>query len=195
MDDLYEALINGANIEDVLNAKYDANMLGAQKLGSKVSIGGKNYIVLEHSYGWTSLIVDRCVGYREFDNSSADYERSSIRQWLNTDYYRSLCEAVGADNIKKHVVDLMADNGTNKGQSVEDSVSLITTAKYREFREFIKPIGEWWWTATRVDTECEDYARGVCYVDSGGVLGWRGCGNDSGGARPFCILNSSILVK
>lgn len=195
MDDLYEALINGANIEDVLNAKYDANMLGAQKLGSKVSIGGKNYIVLEHSYGWTSLIVDGCVEYREFDNSSADYERSSIRQWLNTDYYRSLCEAVGADNIKKHVVDLMADNGTNKGQSVEDFVSLITTAKYREYREFIKQIGEWWWTATRADTECEDYARDVCCVYSNGVLGWNDCDYGSGGARPFCILNSSILVK
>lgn len=195
MDDLYEALINGANIEDVLNAKYDANMLGAQKLGSKVSIGGKNYIVLDHSYGWTSLITDRCVEYREFDNSSADYERSSIRQWLNADYYRSLCEAVGADNIKKHAVDLVADNGTNKGQSVEDFISLITTAKYREFREYIKPIGEWWWTATRVDTECADYARNVCCVDSDGVLGWNDCDYGDGGARPFCILNSSILVK
>jgi hypothetical protein len=195
VDDFYEVLINGENVESVLGSKYDAKMLGAQALGSKVNIGDKDCVVLEHSYGWTSLITDRCIEYRTFDNNSADYEDSDIRRWLNSDFYRELVKAVGSDNIKKHTVDLMADNGTDKGHAVEDFISLITTAKYREYRELIKPIGKWWWTATRADTEGDDYARRVCSVGSDGVLYWSSCSSGDGGARPFFILNSSILIK
>lgn len=88
-----------------------------------------------------------------------------------------------------------ADDGTGKRKVVQDNVSILTTDLYRRYRAFLPSCGDWWWTATRVsDDDSLGYARFVCYVYSSGVLSWGGCGC-SGRVRPFCILNSSILVS
>lgn len=105
-----------------------------------------------------------------------------------------MCLAVGKENIIKHTVNLIADDGTNKGVSCEDNVSILTTGLYRRYREYLPAYGNWWRTATPVSADISSVARGVCCVDSDGVLCWNGCGGCNG-VRPFCILKSSILVS
>lgn len=166
--------------------------LGEAKLGSTVTIGNREYIVLDHSKDTTTVITKYFTKEMKL-GQSGDYLTSDVRKYCNGEFYNELVAAVGAENIVKYTVKLVADDGTGKGKTCCDNVSIITTENYRRYREFLKAYGDWWWTATRVTYDDEDYARFVCYVDSCGVLDWRVCGF-CGGVRPFCILNSSVLV-
>ena len=158
-----------------------------------MKIGNREYIVLGHAEETTAVITKDFTKEMEF-GQSGDYLTSDVRKYCNGEFYNELVAAVGAENIVKHTVKLVADDGTGKGKTCCDNVSIITTENYRRYREFLKAYGDWWWTATRVTYDDEDYARRVCCVRSGGVLGWRGGGCCSG-VRPFCILNSSVLTS
>ena len=192
--DLYDLFMSGSELPEIAEVpQEDGRMLGDQELGEVVTLGNRQYIVLEHTNdGYTAVITKEfahCMAFGE----NADYSRSKIRQWLNREFYNELVEAVGEDNILEHTVDLTSDDGTGE-VSVADFVSILTTQRYRKYRRFLPGYGRWWWTATRVNADDSVYARSVCYVCSGGVLRWGGSGYDDGGVRPFCFLKSSIFV-
>ena len=168
--------------------------LGSVAPGNIVTIGKRKYIVLGHEAETTALLDANKVDERVFDCSCGNYETSSVRKYINDKYYKELCVAVGKGNVIKHKVNLESDDGTNKGAFCEDFVSLITTTNYRRYREYIPAAGYHWWTATRLTTADKDFSRGVCCVDSSGIVNWGGCGWFRC-VRPFCILNSSVSVS
>lgn len=165
--------------------------LGSIAPGNIVKIGGRDYIVLSHEFGTTSLITRRFVDDRVFDANIGDYAESEIRRYLNSDFYNELRNAVGEFNIVRHSVDLMADDGTGKDNVVFDNVSLLTTDLYRKYRDHLPGYGSWWWLATPY-SKVDGYSRHVCCVYDGGSLNGGGC-RGGGGVRPFCVLDSSIL--
>ena len=167
--------------------------LGNVRCGSVVKIGNREFIVLEHSNETTAVITKSFADSMEFGDNG-DYRTSKVRKYCNGKFYDELTKAVGKENIVEHTVKLDADDGTGKGVKCKDNVSILTNDLYRRYRDYLTPYGNWWWTATRVNATDSDYARSVCCVDSGGVLSWDGCGC-CGGVRPFCVLNSSILVS
>lgn len=177
----------------ILLVENESKKLGEAKPGSVVTLGNREYIVLGHADETTAVITKDFAKKMEF-GKSGDYEKSDVRSYCNGEFYKELAKAVGKENIIQHTVKLEADDGTGKGKTCKDFVSIITTENYRRYREFLKPYGDWWWTATRVNYDDSDYARRVCYVYSNGVLGWYGCVYCRG-VRPFCILNSSISVS
>ena len=166
--------------------------LGDAKPGEVVKIGDREYIVLEHNNGKTAVITKDFVTKMEFGNSY-DYKKSEVRKYVTRAFYAELCNVVGKENIYSHKVNLMCDDGSNKNDYIEDFVSILTTEEYRRYRELIPAYGDWWWTASAVTVLDENYSRCVCYVLSRGAVYWRGC-DCASGVRPFCILNSSILV-
>lgn len=166
--------------------------LGEAQLGSVVKIGNREYIVLDHSKNTTAVITKNFAQKMKFGESGS-YLTSDVRKYCNGEFYNELVAAVGAENIVKHTVKLVADDGTGKGKTCCDNVSIITTENYRRYREFLKVYGDWWWTATRVAYNYENYTRSVCYVFSYGILSWGDC-DYCIGVRPFCILKSSVLV-
>lgn len=166
--------------------------LGKAELGSIVRIGNREYIVLDHSENTTAVITKDFVKEMEF-GQSGDYLTSDVRKYCNGEFYNELVATVGVENIVRHIVRLVADDGTGKSHICCDNVSIITTENYRRYREFLRAYGGCWWTATRVTYDNEDYARYVYRVYSDGVLSWDGS-SYNGGVRPFCILNSSVLV-
>ncbi|MCI6366997.1 MAG: hypothetical protein MR911_10960 [Spirochaetia bacterium] len=168
-------------------------MLADVKVGSTIIIGEREYVVLEHSADTTAVITKEPVKAMAF-GEDGDYTKSYVREYCNGKFYKELCKAVGRKNIIPHTVNLVSDDGSNKGASVKDNVSVLTTDLYRRYRELLPAIGLFCWTATRVTTLDKDYARYVCCVYSSGVLGWYG-GGYSFGVRPFCILNSSLMVN
>lgn len=174
-------------------AEDTRHTLGKAKLGSIVKIGNREYIVLGHAEETTAVITKEFAQSMKF-GESGDYFTSDVRKYCNGEFYNELVDAIGAENIVKHTVKLVADDGTGKDKICCDNVSVLTTENYRRYREFLKPYGNWWWTATRVTYDDEDYARCVCCVDSNGFLSWLGCDFCSG-VRPFCILKSSVLVS
>lgn len=167
--------------------------LGDFKPGETVKFGDREYIVLGHAQETTAVITKDIVKEMEF-GKTGDYTKSYVREFCNGEFYKELAKAVGKDNIVPHRVNLMCDDGSNKGVTCKDNISILTTENYRRYREFLPAIGKWYWTATGVTTLDKDYARCVCDVNSRGVLSWIGCGGCRG-VRPFCILNSSILVS
>ena len=177
----------------ILLAEDKQPTLGEAKPGSVVKIGNREYIVLGHAEDTTAVITKDFTKKMEF-GQSGDYLTSDVRKYCNGEFYNELVSAVGAENIVKHTVKLVADDGTGKGKTCCDNVSIITTENYRRYREFLKAYGDWWWTATRVTYDDEDYARDVCYVRSNGILDWDVC-DYCHRVCPFCILNSSIFVQ
>lgn len=195
---------NVPNIEVTLNQSSDGSAtlvvkekvqktLGWLKPGSIVKLGEREYIVLGHGTDTTAVITKDFVKKMEFGENN-NYQTSKVREYCNTTFYNELVKAVGAKNIFKHKVRLMADDGTNKGVICCDNVSILTTELYRRYRQYLPAYGNWWWTATPVSSTINDYVRHVCYVLSDGVLRWDDCVCCSG-VRPFCILNSSILIS
>ena len=169
------------------------NTLGSINPGEIVTLGEREYIVLGHGEETTAIIAKKPTKSMTF-GKDGDYTKSDIRTYCNGEFYKELCKAVGKHNIIPHTVNLVSDDGSNKGATVKDNVSILTCDLYRRYREFLHAIGSSCWTATRVTTLDKDYARRVCVVDSRGVLSWGDCVY-SDGVRPFCILNSSILVS
>ena len=161
--------------------------------GEAVQIGDRKYIVLEQSGDTTALIAEKITKKMVFGNDG-DYRSSKVRNYLNTEFFNELSSVVGEKNIVKHTVRLITDDGTGADRTCKDHVSLLTADLYRRYRKYLPANGEWWWLATRVSAEVSDCAHLVCCVRFDGVLVWDGS-DDSLGVRPFCILNSSILVS
>lgn len=166
--------------------------LGEHEPGAIIKLGKREYIVLQHLNGVTAVIAKDFVKKMAF-GKTGDYLNSDIRAYLNNDFYKEIAGTVGKENIVKHQTDLTADDGTGV-KICEDYVSILTTERYRAYRKFLPAYGSWWYTATRVSADVEGYARGVCYVDSSGVLNWDDCDDDNGGVRPFVVLKSSLLI-
>ena len=177
----------------ILLAEMEGKTLGSVKPGDTVTIGEREYIVLGHGEETTAIIAKNPTKSMAF-GKDGDYTKSDVRTYCNGEFYKELCKAVGKDNIIPHTVDLVSDDGSSKGVGVTDNVSILTCDLYRRYREFLPTIGFSCWTATRVTTLDEGYARSVCIVDHGGILGWDDCGY-FGWVRPYCILNSSVLVS
>lgn len=166
--------------------------IGLVKPGNTVTIGEHEYIVLDQWEGTTAIIAKKPVKTMDF-GKDGDYAKSDVRAYCNGAFYDELCKEVGKQNIIPHTVNLAAFDGSNKGVTVKDNVSILTNDLNRRYREFLPAIDSSCWTATRVTTLEKDYARGVCIVYSGGILDWFDC-DYSFGVRPFCILKSSVLV-
>lgn len=168
-------------------------MLADVKVGSTIIIGEREYVVLEHSADTTAVITKEPVKTMTF-GKDGDYTKSDVRTYCNGEFYKELCKAVGRRNIIPHTVNLVSGDGSNKGASVKDNVSILTIDLYRRYRELLPAIGSPCWTATRITTLNKDYAHCVCFVDSNGFL-YRDNYVFSNGVRPFCILNSSLMVN
>lgn len=189
---------NIPNVDVTLNKSADGSVsilltekkvltLGDIKCGEITKLGGREFYVLGHGAETTAVLVSF--------GGNGDWRKSDVRSYCNGDFYKELAAAIGVENIVQHTVKLVADDGTGKGISCKDNVSILTTELYRRYREYLPAMDEPWWTATRV-THDEDtgYTRDVCCVGSNGILDWYDC-DYSRDVRPFCILNSSILVS
>ena len=167
--------------------------LGSVKPGDTVNIGKHEYIVLGHDKETTAIIAKKPTKSMAF-GEDGNYINSDVRKYCRGEFYEALCDAVGKNNIIPHTVNLVSDDGSHKGALIKDNVSILTCDLYRRYRQLLPTIGSVCWTATRVTMLDKRYARFVCCVDSFGVLSWSDCGF-SRGVRPYCVLNSSVLVS
>lgn len=167
--------------------------LGDVKPGETVKLGNREYIVLGHG-AETTAVVTKDIAKEMGFGKSRDYSKSYVRDYCNGDFYKELAEVVGKENIVPHRVNLTCDDGSNKGVTCKDNVSILTAENYRRYREYLPALGKPSWTATGVTSLDKNYARCVCYVGSYGILYCNVC-DFTYGVRPFCILNSSIFVS
>ena len=124
--------------------------------------------------------------------SNNDWKESSIRKYLNGEYYEKLAEKIGADNIIPFKRDLLSMDGQTEYGTCEDKVSLMSFDEYRKYRSLIPNAGYYWWLITPDSTPCNDDSTWVRVVSPSGYFGIGNC-VISLGVRPFCIFSSSIF--
>lgn len=162
--------------------------------GKIVKAGETELIILEHREDGTAVLFKNLLPKAmKFDDKTCNYAKSSIRKYLNDEFYNEFAKAVGENNIVSHSVDLLTDNGLDSHGAVTDKISLITTEMYRKYRSVIgENMDGWWWTSTAWSDEEETTC--VRCVNDYGILIRYYC-DYCGGVRPFCILNSEIFVS
>jgi len=163
------------------------------KPGETAKIGDREYIVLEQMDDKTAVLDKNVVEKMEF-GKDAKWNGSNVEKYCEGEYYNSLAKVVGKDNILSHTVDLMCDDGSNKGVFSTNNVSVLTPELYRKYRELIPLVDISCWTPNGVTVLDEDYARCVCIVICNGILDWGVC-DWTHGVRPFCILKSNVLTS
>lgn len=194
---------NIPNVNVIVNQNNDGSLailikntgkkLGDYKPGETVKLGEREYVVLGHGAETTAVVTKDIVIDMEF-GETGDYLKSYVREFCNGEFYEELAKAVGKNNIVPHRVNLICDDGTNKGATCKDNVSIITAENYRRYREYLSILNEPYWLATGITAFNKSFAHNVCCVGSHGILNWLGC-SYCYGVRPFCILNSSVLVS
>lgn len=166
--------------------------------GDKFMIGDERFVVLEHTEDGVRIVSDEFAFSDKTFGDSNDWRVSYVRDLLseNGEYYRKIASIVGEENIIPMFRDLTSLDGLDDYGSCVDKISLMTAAEYAKYHKILglkSNYPDWQWLITPASTPSNDYSRGVCYVNSGGILGWNVCVY-AGGVRPFLTLESSVLV-
>lgn len=170
--------------------------LSTLKPKDEFKLGDEVFIVLEQTDNGTR-VISKEFAYNDVkfgDNSN--WNVSPIRRMLNNEYFKKIAAIIGEKNILSMDRDLTSLDGLDDYGTCTDKVSLLTSAEYAKYHKILglkSNYPDWWWLITPASTPSNDYSRGVCGVDSDGVLGWNGC-DCTRGVRPFLNLESSISV-
>lgn len=181
--------------DSVLKAKNSV-MLSDLNPKDEFKIGNEVFIVLEQTDNGTRVISKEFAYDDVKFGDNSDWKVSPIRKILHNDYFKKIADIIGEENILHIHRDLTSLDGLDDYGVCTDRVSLLTAAEYAKYHKILglKPNdSDWWWLITPASTPSNDYSRGVCYVDSYGILSWFGCGFD-GGVRPFLNLSPSTQV-
>ena len=168
--------------------------LNAVAPGTLISYRERHAIVLEHlPQGVFVQLVDPIEDHA-FGKTN-DWRESDLRQYLNGEFARLLCEG-NTDELLDTVTDLTAMDGTTDYGSSVDKVTLLTIDQCRKYR-YTRPLpDEWEWTSTPASTPggWDENKRYACYLFTDGNVNVSGCTVTSG-ARPAFTLPSNLCVE
>ena len=178
----------------LISSTYEG-VLGDAKPGEIVKIGDWEWVVLEQRSEGTAVITKDFIETMEFGNNS-DWRTSLIREKLNKEFIKELTTVIGEWSIVETERDLTSLDGLDDYGTCMDKISLLTVAEYSKYHKILglrSSYPDWWCLITPFSTPCNGYSRNVCYVSSYGTVGWCVC-DCTNGVRPFCVLDSSILI-
>lgn len=159
--------------------------------GDTFEVMGLTWTILRITEKGYMCLADRLEESKRF-GSNNDWKNSSIREYLNGEFYEKLAEEVGEENIIRFDRKLLSLDGQTEYGTCEEYVSLISLDEYRESRALIPNAGYWWWTLTPDSTECNGDSSLIRVVSPSGCIYNRDC-NYVYGVRPFCIFSSSLF--
>jgi len=162
--------------------------------GTLIRYRERHAFVLEHLPRGVFVQLADPIEDRAFGDTN-DWRESNLRQYLNGEFARQLCEG-NMDELLDTVTDLTAMDGTTDYGSSVDKVTLLTVDQCRKYR-YIRPLpDEWEWTATPASTPggWDENKRYACCLGTDGGLGYGNCTNTRG-ARPALTLPSDLLVE
>lgn len=161
------------------------------KIGDEFELADINWKILDITDAGYMCIGDS-LGDKKFDENSSDWNESSLREYLNNEFYEKIAREVGRENIISSKRNLLSLDGQTEYGESDDFVSLLTVDEYRKYRKLIPNTGDWWWLVTPWSTPCNEYSKTVTVVSPSGNVGRNYCDLDVG-VRPVCIFSSSIF--
>ena len=186
---------NKENLEELLRiASVKKKQAKELQMKDSITVAGITWSKFaEDQDGNAYMLADENIGDMQFGDNN-DWRESPIRRKLNEELYQKIINELGTDSVISIQTDLFSHDGLKDYGTCEDKMSLLTYDMYRNNRENIKDLGEWFWTCTP-DSTPSGYGSGyVRYVGSDGDVGYYWCG-DSRAVRPFFILKSDIFVS
>ena len=184
-------------LEEKENAQTDKVELSTLNPGETFKIGEHDFIVLEQKQGQTIVIskgfmADDVV----FDDNSRNYNESSLKKLIESNIQPIIEDAVGADNLVEHEVDLTSVDMQNEFSTCKCKVRPITFNEARQYNDLLvnKDLDDWWWTCTPWSAESRGYKYSIAVVSPSGGICSINCYVNRG-VRPFCILKSNIFVS
>lgn len=184
-----EEIVNAYNSEPVKKKLADID------IGKTFFIGDTQFVVLGQYDEETAVITKDVLKKMTFGESN-NFDGSAVDAYCK-EFAGALAQQIGERNIVEHTVDLTSDDGLKDYGAVTRKVSLITAEMYRSCVDVLdqhKPDC-WWWLATPFSTPRHEETDWVKCVSPAGIIGDVSCNYVDIGVRPFCILNSSILVS
>ncbi len=167
------------------------------EVGAVFKIGDHDFIVLEQTEGQTAVIskgfmADDVV----FDEYTRDYNKSNLKNVIESEIQPVIEEAVGAENLIEHEVGLTSVDMQNEFGSCRCKARPITFDEARKYNNLIvnKDLDGWWWTLTPWSTEDRGWKWTVTVVSPVGDVYGNRC-DCIGGVHPLCILKSDIFVS
>lgn len=174
-----------------LQKEKNAGVRRGLAVGDTFDLVGLKWKILDITEQGYKCIAEKLPENMKF-GSNNDWKVSSIRKYLNEEFYKKLVEEVGEENIVPCERNLLSLDGQTEYGTCEDKVSIISLDEYRQYRELLPNEDYYWWTLTPDITKCngnESWLRVVC---PSGLIYCSYC-NVNDGVRPFCIFSSVIF--
>ena len=131
---------------------------------------------------------------KKFDEDTRDYSKSSLKVMIESDIQPIIEDAVGADNLIEHEVDLTSVDMQNEFGTFRCKVRPITFDEARRYNVLLvnNDLDDWWWTCTPWSTKERGWEYSIAVVSSSGYVDDNIC-YGSYGVRPVRIFSSAIF--
>lgn len=161
------------------------------KIGDTFELAELTWKILDRTDKGIVCLAERIKDSFNFGLNN-DWKESSLRKYLNKDFYENLVDEIGEDHVVTFERDLISLDGQKEYGKCEDKVSIISLDEYRKYRELIPNAEYWWWTLTPDSTKCNGDTSWIRIVSPSGNFNGYDYGS-SDGVRPFCIFSSSLF--
>lgn len=161
------------------------------KIGDTFELAELTWKILDRTDKGIVCLAERIKDSFNFGLNN-DWKESSLRKYLNKDFYENLVDEIGEDHVVTFERDLISLDGQKEYGKCEDKVSIISLDEYRKYRELIPNAEYWWWTLTPDSTKCNGDTSWIRIVSPSGSIDDGNC-NGGDGVRPLCIFSSSLF--
>lgn len=164
------------------------------KIGEAFKVADIEFIKFADKDGNTVAVAKDSVFSSTFGKDN-NFANSFLKDRIESEILPKIENAVGAENIVEHEVDLLSLDGDDKCGKVTCRISIPTFDFYRQnvkiFDKYM--LDKWWWLATPESTKKHCNDNWITCVSPRGDVNYYGYG-DGNGVRPFMIFVSSISV-
>lgn len=177
---------------DKLESEKMKEKLNGLKVGDYFEVAGTKWRILDIKPCGYVCLSDTLENGRTFDSETNNWESSSLRKYLNKDFYKKIVDEIGEENIIPFGRDLLSLDGQTEYANCKDKVSLLTVDEYRKYRKLIPNTSYWQWLITPLSTPCNGYYRSVTAISPYGCFDDYDC-NNRYGVRPLCIFSHNLF--
>ena len=177
---------------DKLESENMKERLTGLKVGDYFEVAGTKWRILDIKPCGYVCLSDALEERKIFDSETNNWKLSSLREYLNNDFYKKIADEIMEKNILPFGRDLLSLDGQTEYGNCTDYVSLLSIDDYRLYRKLIPNNEQWWWLLTPWSTSCNGYETQVSVVSPSGYFGSNDCLNVNG-VRPLCIFSPNLF--